>query len=132
MDQLADLGLQDDRRAAQNMTRHMATLRGYGPRKIQQNLRQRGLAKPLIDQALAELEFDFRESAVRLGHKKVRAGDPKARERVARFLASRGFPGDMVWDVAAQVVSAAGDASSTGSPEAAPSWDASGESEEPA
>lgn len=103
------------------MTRHMATLRGYGPRKIQQNLRQRGLAKEHIDQALDELEFDWRASAERLAHKKAH----KTREQVARFLAGRGFPGDIAWDVARQVSASASRGAPSSPPEADPSGDAS-------
>ncbi|MCP4806477.1 MAG: regulatory protein RecX [Proteobacteria bacterium] len=121
LDRLADVGLQDDARAARNMTRHMATLRGYGPRKIQQNLRQRGLAKPLIDEALAELEFDWRASALRLGHRRAH----KTREQIARFLAGRGFSGEIVWDVAREVSDAASRDAPSSHPEEDPSADAS-------
>ena len=68
--------------------------RGKGPRAIQAKLKEAGLAKELISNALGELEIDWPERARSLLHRKFGDAPPvdsKAWAKRARFLIARGF-----------------------------------------
>lgn len=68
--------------------------RGKGPRAIQMKLREAGLAKELISNALGELEIDWPKRARELLHRKfgdTAPADSKAWAKRARFLIARGF-----------------------------------------
>ena len=68
--------------------------RGKGPRAIQAKLKEAGLTKELISNALGELEIDWPERARELLHRKfgdTPPADSKAWARRARFLIARGF-----------------------------------------
>ena len=93
---LASAGLQSDERFAEVFVRS-AVERGHGPLKIRAGLRERGVDG---DVALAGLgDNDWCDRAVMAVGK--RFGQEMARDRAdwakrARFLASRGFPSDVV------------------------------------
>ena len=68
--------------------------RGHGELRLRQELRQRGLPAPLVEQALAELTVDWLALARevrerRFGNRPVR--EPKEKARQLRFLQYRGF-----------------------------------------
>lgn len=68
--------------------------RGHGLLRLRQNLQQRGLAKPLVEQGLANLEVDWFAQARnlrerRFGLKPVTEQKEKARQ--LRYLQYRGF-----------------------------------------
>lgn len=71
--------------------------RGHGLLRLRQDLRQRGIAAALIDQALSSLEVDWFAQARalrerRFGHKPVT--DQKEKARQLRYLQYRGFTGE--------------------------------------
>ncbi|MFN3712804.1 MAG: regulatory protein RecX [Alcanivoracaceae bacterium] len=71
--------------------------RGHGLLRLRQDLRQRGLPQPLVDQALASLDADWFELARqvrqrRFGLKPVI--DQKEKARQLRYLQYRGFTGE--------------------------------------
>ena len=72
-----------------------------GPRALRQELRQKGLAEPLIEEALAGL--DSEASAYRAAHRRLRRwrGLEYAdfRRVVGGYLARRGFDYDVIRDV---------------------------------
>lgn len=92
LDKLAAAGLQDDRRFAEAYVRYR-TGRGYGPRRIAEELRQRGINDGLGENALAEAEQDWFECAVKVYKKKFRSrpADFAERAKQMRFMQYRGF-----------------------------------------
>lgn len=71
--------------------------RGHGLLRLRQDLKQRGIAAPLVDQALSSLEVDWFAQARalrerRFGHKPVT--DQKEKARQLRYLQYRGFTGE--------------------------------------
>jgi len=109
------VGLLDERRAAFGMARHFVHIRGYGPAKVRFKLREKGIAAELIDEAIDAVEVDWRAHALALAERKR----GKTKEQIARFLASRGFPSAIAWDVSACVC--ADPSASSNPPEAGPS-----------
>lgn len=91
---LADAGLQSDRRFAESFARQRAG-RFYGPRRIFAELAQRGIDSGLAAAAIDSLEIDFFELAADYYRRKYGsgAGDADYRERAKRSQAMyrRGF-----------------------------------------
>jgi regulatory protein len=105
MEHLFRLGYVDDRKFACQWAASRARLRGYGRKRIEQELRQKGVNQETIREALAEaipLE-DERETARTVAEKKLRTMkslEPEARKRrLAGFLERKGFPHEIIWDI---------------------------------
>ena len=95
-DWLCELGVVDDARYAALAVRHYAA-KGYGERRIRDELFRRGIPRELWDEALAQLpETD--DAAYRLLCQKLRGwdGDPAGLQRVQGALLRRGFSWDDV------------------------------------
>lgn len=96
LDELGALGLLSDERAAASVLAAQAP-RG-GERRLKQALQQRGLAPDLVERTLAQARPDELERARALWQR--RFGSPPAdaaeRARQMRFLAGRGFGGDII------------------------------------
>jgi regulatory protein len=94
LDELSDAGLQSDRRFAEAFARQRAE-RCYGPRRIDAELRQRGIDRALIAEALDSLDVDFSERAESFYRRRyVDDADVLTypeRARRAQALARRGF-----------------------------------------
>jgi regulatory protein len=77
-------------------------IRGYGIRRIRFSMKKKGLAEEIIDELLSKHEHeDELENARRAMEKKMRALSRekdmrKRKEKIFRFLASRGFPGSVI------------------------------------
>ena len=86
-------GLQSDRRFAESFLRQRLE-RGYGPLRVRQEMRERGLDEAAIAAAEAALEPDWDELAEQVYRRRF-SGEPVAdareRARRARFLQARGF-----------------------------------------
>lgn len=98
LDQLVERGYQSDQRCAEMLVRHRS-LQGWGPRKIRQDLQQKGIASELCSQVLEAAEVDWFALALEQAHKKygtTRAADYKERAKRTRFLVGRGFSYDEV------------------------------------
>lgn len=68
---------------------------GYGPRRIKQDLGQKGVADWLVSQSLEECEIDWFEVAERVFEKKrPNEWDAKAKQKMWRYMASHGFYSD--------------------------------------
>ncbi len=98
---IADLqtsGLLSDIRFAESYWR-MRSSRGYGPIRIKQELRQRGVSKQLIDQTLITADLNF-ESLICLFYEKKYCGKPwrdlKEKAKRQNFLYRRGFSHDLI------------------------------------
>ena len=93
---LADLtaqGLQSETRFAEHYARDREQ-RGYGPVRIRQELRERGIDDGLIATALDELGVDWFAAARAARHKRFGPGVPdefREQARQLRFLQNRGF-----------------------------------------
>jgi regulatory protein len=102
-DDLVGRGYLDDAAFA----RHWVTTRaprGYGAARLRAELRARGVASPLIDQALASLDRgDQIDEARRLARRRLailkRAAPDKAAGRLRDHLLRRGFPAGVVVQV---------------------------------
>lgn len=97
LDRLREEGLQCDDRFARSFTRERM-VRGYGPQRIEAELRQRGVARELGAEAIREVPEEEGETWHSLAETVLRRkfGDEPAdtfeeRARRARFLAYRGF-----------------------------------------
>jgi len=88
---LVDLGAVNDGEYASALVRHYSA-RGYGPLRIREELRRRGVPRELWDNAL-EGRSDSVETLDALIQKKCKGnlGDPKERKRVVDALLRRGF-----------------------------------------
>ena len=93
-------GYVDDAAYAQEWASQRVRLRGKGKLWVKHELRQKGVSKSLIEEALGEVsEDDEFESALQLGLKKWQAttGEPLDRKRkTGAFLQRRGFSGSIV------------------------------------
>ena len=105
MEHLFRLGYVDDRKFACQWAASRARLRGYGRKRIEQELRQKGVGQETIREALGEaipLE-DEQETARKVAEKKLRTMknlEPEARKRrLAGFLERKGFPHEIIWDI---------------------------------
>lgn len=89
-------GLQDDGRYAEAYV-HQRVARGYGPVRIAYELRERGVAKALVEPLLAAPDWLERVGAAR--RKKFGAPAPQdleERARQTRFLHHRGFTSSQI------------------------------------
>ena len=90
-DRLEELGLLNDGEYARTVVRHYSA-KGYGVRKLRDELYRRGVPRELWEDALAELEPDT-SGIDRLLAQKLRGAEP-TRENIKRasdYLARRGF-----------------------------------------
>lgn len=93
VEQLRERHYQDDGRFAASLARRR-TAQGYGPRRIQAELKSHGLADAAIRAAMAALEVDWAALAsdqLRRRHGRGAATDPAERAARAAFLLRRGF-----------------------------------------
>ena len=96
---LAEAGLQSDRRFAESFARQRAS-RYYGPRRIIAELAQRGIESELASEALEALEVDFFELAADFYRRKYgdsrQAPDYRERARRSQALYRRGFESEHI------------------------------------
>lgn len=99
--ELAREGLQSDRRYTEALINSRIG-RGQGPLKIRADLSQKAIDDSLVDEVMHELDVDWKSLAADVRYRKFRARavDSYAEKtRQGRFLSSRGFPGDLIWQV---------------------------------
>ena len=98
LDALAAARLQSDTRYAEQYARQRAE-RGYGPLRITQELRQRGVAELQVDAALEQSGSDWTEQAAAVRIKRFGSALPqdiRDRAKQVRFLEYRGFTADQI------------------------------------
>ncbi len=90
-DWLCELGVVDDRRFAGLVTRHYAA-KGYGERRIREELYRRGIDRSLWDEALEELPGS-EDSLERQVAARLRGGEPTPDKlkKIAGALLRRGY-----------------------------------------
>ena len=88
---LEELGLINDEEYARTVVRHYAA-KGFGVRRIRDELYRRGVPREFWDDALAELETDD-DTLDKLVEKKLRGGEPTREnlKKVSDYLVRRGF-----------------------------------------
>jgi len=99
--QLQREGLQSDRRFTESYI-HSRVEKGYGPVRIKQELREKGLDNNLIEVILEGAETDWLALAARIRARKFGATRPanfREQARQARFLQYRGFTSDQIRSV---------------------------------
>ncbi|MCD8522883.1 MAG: recombination regulator RecX [Saccharospirillaceae bacterium] len=98
LDDLAERHWQSDKRFAESFL-NSRCLR-YGPLRIQQELREKGLNAEQIQDAFANISVDWYELALEFVRRKCVSGlssqDIRERARLYRFLAYRGFNRDHI------------------------------------
>ncbi|WP_207796356.1 regulatory protein RecX [Pseudohalioglobus lutimaris] len=96
LNQLAEENLQSDSRYAESFVRQRFN-RGYGPLRIRQEMRQKGLSDGEISVAMTAEDFDWCASAERVLSRKYGNGcaiELKEKARRTRFMQYRGFSAD--------------------------------------
>ena len=96
---LLEDGFLDERRYAAAFARDKSSLAGWGPIKIRQMLRSKGIPDETIREALGEIDLErASEKLRRLLETKRRSleGDPAWKYKLIRFALSRGYDYDSV------------------------------------
>ena len=96
LDDLQAESLLSDQRFTESYIRQRVS-KGYGPDRIRQELRQKGVAGELLEIALEQAEIDWVERAAEVRLKKFGPTPPpdfKEKARQLRFLNYRGFGGE--------------------------------------
>lgn len=90
---LQEVGLLDDAAYARRLARHLMEVKQYPRRRIEQELRHRGIDALTVADALAELDGDDLQQALALLEKKYynKLKTPEDRRRTVAALARRGF-----------------------------------------
>ena len=90
---LREVGLLDDDRYARRLARHLLEYKQYPRRRIEQELRHRGIDPATAADAVAALDGDDLQQALALLEKKYynKLNTPEDRRRVTAALARRGF-----------------------------------------
>ena len=103
---LAASDLQSDRRFCESFVRSRSQ-QGQGPRRIAQDLRQRGVADSLVREYLWEADIDWFAALQQLYRKRygeTKPSDYKEKAKRMRFLQYRGFDYDLIRDVLGDVL----------------------------
>lgn len=106
IDQLTERGYLDDEEYAHEYVRRRFSHKGYGPVRLQTELRKRGIDRTLAETAIAELfeEEDQLDAARTKAEKRwpriAREEDPrKRRDKLYGYLRRRGFTYDVIREV---------------------------------
>jgi regulatory protein len=104
IEKLKSLRYLDDQAFARTWALGRAQDRGYGPRRLEQELRIKGVNQPLIEEALRQTfdEVDETGQAKRLLTKHFKGGDltePKTLRRAVAFLQRRGYSSKVVFNL---------------------------------
>ncbi len=93
VERLRQVGLLDDERYAARLARSLSEVKHYPRRRIEQELRHRGISSVVVQAVVSELEGEDFEQALALLEKKYynKLNDPDSRRRVVAALARRGF-----------------------------------------
>ena len=96
LDRLAGENLQSDSRYAESYLRQRGN-RGYGPVRVRQEMRQKGIAETDIQEAMVALDIDWLHQAEQAWQRKfgaTPAADIREKVRRDRFMRYRGFDGE--------------------------------------
>jgi len=122
IDRFCDLGYLDDSNFAGQWARSLAIHRLWGDRKIAASLREKGISRDLIEEAIAgaRKEKDEQLAIRELVEKRLRSEPAcevfsyKGKRRLTQTLAGRGFPVNVILDVLREMGNAYGNGISVG------------------
>ena len=99
VDRLTELGYLDDGAYAGQVVRYYAA-RGYGLKKLRDELARRGVPREFWDEALEQAQTAGADALDEFLRRRLRDwdGDPKALKRAADALARRGYPWEEIRD----------------------------------
>lgn len=104
LSELSERHWQSDERFGASYLRSRSS-RGVGPVRLRQELQQKGLDSELTSELMETCPNDWFETAFAAARKKrstLADDDPKLSEKLYRFLAYRGFTGDVIRKVIEQ------------------------------
>lgn len=109
IERLQDSHLINDKNYIQNYIEYRSKTSPRGKNMLRQELRLRGLDLELVDQVFDEIEFDEYEFCRKAGFKKKLSFDhkihqDKQKDKLYRFLASRGFDFSVVREVVESLI----------------------------
>lgn len=95
LQRLVEDGLQSEQRFLESYIRSRANA-GRGPRRIREELAQRGVERSEIEQAIGEAQIDWQDNMRDLWQRRFAGeiNDLKDKARQSRFLAQRGYAAD--------------------------------------
>jgi len=95
LENLGALGYLDDGAFAVNRARHLAVNRLYGNRKIEEQLREKGISREAAKEAVREVreEFPEREGIARYAARKLRGRSPRSLDKKDRLALARALQG---------------------------------------
>jgi regulatory protein len=101
LEKLCSLNYLNDETFARNWARSRAETRGYGPKRIEQELRTKGVAPALVREVVGETfgQVDESKKAKSLLEKRFKSkqlDDPKMLRRAAGFLQRRGYSSKVI------------------------------------
>lgn len=104
IERLRALDYVDDQSFAENWARSKVESRGYGPKRIEQELRSKGIEPKLILEVISEIfgrgeELERAKAALAKRFKGSALNEPKTLRRAAAFLQRRGFNGQVIFDL---------------------------------
>jgi regulatory protein len=113
LDRFEEVGLIDDEAFARLWITDRQRSKGLAPRALSQELRRKGVADEVVQEALDEVEPGAEEAAARaLVRKKLRTlsrvDDTTATRRLVGMLARKGYPSGLAFSVVRDEVRAAG------------------------
>ena len=100
MARLAEAGAVDDERFARCFAEDKRELRGWGPERIGEALRGRGVSEALVEAVLTaeSPEESVARAARLLAESGAEAGDEDSRGRALSLLARRGYPLEVAYE----------------------------------
>jgi regulatory protein len=104
LEKLRSLNYLNDEAFARNWARSRAETRGYGPKRIEQELRTKGIGQALIREVMRETFGQIDESArakslLEKRFKTKQFDDPKMVRRAVGFLQRRGYNSKVIFDL---------------------------------
>lgn len=104
MEKLRSLNYLNDETFARNWARSRAETRGYGPKRIEQELSTKGIGQDLIREVVGETFGQGDESAkakslLKKKFKSEQFDDPKTLRRAVGFLQRRGYSSKVIFDL---------------------------------
>jgi regulatory protein len=107
---VADLeraGLLDDSKFSADWVESRSRRKGFGKLRLASELRQKGVDKSNVDEAVAEIDPDMElQAAISLARKRVSptdSGDPAVKRRLAGYLQRRGYNWEIIQQVFTEV-----------------------------
>jgi len=107
LERLRSLNVINDETFARNWVLSKTQTLGYGPKKVEGELRAKGVAQSLIRAAVSATfaQSDEKETATKLLEKRYHGKnltDPKILRRAAAFLQRRGYSSNIISDLLGQ------------------------------